>query len=84
MTLLPKLDQVRLFPLSVNHYVGSYERYRSRQDVRRNDEVYRRKATVQGGLDDGWITGWLESFVQEYGMDKASMVLKDYLRIRGS
>jgi hypothetical protein len=35
MSLAPDVDAVRLFPLTINHYVGSRERYLSRKDVQR-------------------------------------------------
>ena len=61
-TLTPDVDAVRLFPLTINHYLGSLERYTARQDLRRNMNIYNTKAGVQGGVDDGWIQGWLTSF----------------------
>jgi hypothetical protein len=64
--------------LTINHYVGSLERYQSRQDVRRNSKIYQHKAQVNGGTDDGWIMGWLESFVEQHGKEKVSQVLQDY------
>lgn len=78
MSLKPEISAVRLFPLSINHYVGSRERYLSRHDKRRNIEIYEGKAKVNGGVDDGWIRGWLPSFVQEHGLENASEVLGDY------
>ncbi|KAL3936568.1 MAG: hypothetical protein SGBAC_008137 [Bacillariaceae sp.] len=78
MSLRPDIHAVRLFPLSINHYVGSRERYLSRHDKRRNIEIYDGKARVNGGVDDGWIRGWLPSFVQDHGLEKASQVLGDY------
>jgi len=78
MSLRPDIHAVRLFPLSINHYVGSRERYLSRHDKRRNIEIYEGKARVNGGVDDGWIRGWLPSFVQEHGLEKASQVLGEY------
>ena len=80
MKLRPDFDSIRLYPLTVNHYVGSYERYIGRDDVRRNEEVYRRKASVKsGGKDDDWMMGWLGSFIETHGQGRVSMVLQDYL-----
>jgi hypothetical protein len=63
-------------PLSVNHYLGSLERYMSRDDVRRTEKIYKEKAANSSELkDDGWIRTWLASFIQEHGVDKARTVL---------
>ena len=40
-------------PVSVNHYLGSWERYSGRSDNRRSREVYDAKASVNRGQDDG-------------------------------
>jgi hypothetical protein len=81
MTLKPDVNAVRLFPLTLNHYVGSLERYLSRADKRRNVDIYTKKAHVKGGIDDGWIQGWLASFVEEHGIEKVTKVLGDYLLV---
>jgi hypothetical protein len=79
MILKPEVDAVRLFPLTINHYVGSFQRYISRQDLRRNLQIYQKKANVNGGVDrDGWMDGWLESFVNEHGVERVSHVLGEY------
>jgi hypothetical protein len=70
-------DTVERYPLAVNHYVGTYERYVARNDTRRNERAYEYKAHVDAGSDD-WITTWLDGFVQEQGPDKASALLQDY------
>jgi hypothetical protein len=75
---LPSVKQweaVRLHPLSIQHYVGSEERYFSRKDVRRNVQNYREKANVNGGVDDGWIQRWWPSFVDTYGIEQATKVM---------
>lgn len=46
-------SNVRRQPISVNHYLGSWERYSSRSDQRRSREVYDAKAVVSGDTDDG-------------------------------
>jgi hypothetical protein len=82
MTLYPDVDAIRLYPLTLNHYVGSYQRYHSRADVRRNEQVYRTKARVhEGGKDDDWMAGWLSSFIATHGHEQVSRVLKDYLLV---
>ena len=55
-TLRPDQNAVRLFPLVVNHYLGSLERYMSRTDLRRNIQIYQDKAATAsagGGGKDG-------------------------------
>jgi hypothetical protein len=78
-TLYPEWDAVRLNPLTLQHYVGSYERYSARADARRNWQVYQQKASLNDHMDDGWITGWLQSFVETHGLEKVSRILHDYL-----
>jgi hypothetical protein len=85
----PSLDQrasivnkFQKYPLSVNHYLGSYERYSSRTDVRRNPVLYQKFANASaygGGKDDDWLSGWLDSFIETHGQERVSRVLKDYL-----
>jgi hypothetical protein len=77
-TLAPDVNAVRLFPLTLNHNVGSLERYLLRADKRRDVDIYTKKAHVKGGVDDGWIQGWLASFVEEHGIEKLTKVLGDY------
>jgi hypothetical protein len=77
-TLHPEVDAVRLFPLTVNHYVGSLERYLSRSDVRRNIDIYKKKARVNGCVDGGWIQGWLSSFESKHGAERSNSVLAAY------
>ena len=70
----------RKYPLVVHHYLGTLERYQSRDDPRRTVGTYSKKANVQEGKHDGWISHWLPSFVDTYGMDRVGKVLKDYSR----
>jgi hypothetical protein len=70
-------DMVEKYPLAVNHYVGTRERYVARKDTRRSERAYEYKAHVDAGSDD-WITTWLDGFVREQGPDKASVLLQDY------
>lgn len=65
-------------PLTINHYVGSWERYNHRNDSRRSRSAYEAKAFVQAGKDDDWIDGWVDSFVQEHGLEMAKQLLKEY------
>lgn len=63
-------------PLVVNHYLGSIERYLSREDVRRNEKNYNERS-IRANIhkDDGWIRPWLQSFIQDHGLDKVKLVL---------
>ena len=72
-------QEVRLYPLSIQHYVGSKERYFARKDVRRNVQIYQDKASVHGGVDDGWIQGWWPSFIETYGIEATRDTLQDYV-----
>jgi hypothetical protein len=81
--LCRRLDQMNLtafqrFPLSVNHYIGSWERYFARNDTRRSQRTYDFKAHVQNGIDDDWISEWLDGFVQQIGEETAKELLHDY------
>jgi hypothetical protein len=71
-------DMVERYPLTVNHYVGTRERYMTRKDSRRNDRAYELKAQVDTGSDD-WIMTWLDGFVREHGADEAMALLQDYM-----
>jgi hypothetical protein len=78
-------------PLAVYHYLGSLERYLSRGDVRRDPRVHERydeKANYARGDENHpvrdtksskhvrwWIGGWLDSFVETHGTEKAYAVL---------
>lgn len=61
-------------PIATNHYLGSWERYNSRNDKRRSRSVYDRKATVKRGKDD-YTRSWLKGFVHSIGYDSASQLL---------
>lgn len=81
--LCRRLDQMNLtqfqrFPLSVNHYIGSRERYFARNDTRRSERTYNFKSHVQNGVDDDWISDWLDGFIRYVGIDIAKELLDDY------
>lgn len=66
-------------PLSINHYLGSLERFLSRGDVRRNAAVYRAKGTgTDTRRDDGWIKDWFGLFVDEHGVEKVLTVMGNH------
>ena len=62
------------FPLSVQHYLGSWERYYARNDTRRSKRVYEFKAEVSDGRED-WIASWVDGFVQRMGQERAKALL---------
>jgi hypothetical protein len=64
-------------PIAVNHYLGSWERYSGRNDLRRSREKYDMKASVNRGHDDG-IRLWLRGFVQSMGTTQATKLLGSY------
>eukprot|EP00980_Cylindrotheca_fusiformis_P016619 scaffold4973_cov135-Cylindrotheca_fusiformis.AAC.37 len=80
LTHEPDLEKWNQYPLAVNHYVGSLERYLQRDDIRRHESIWRKKANLKGMISDGWILGWLPSFVKDHGLEKVSQVLGDYRR----
>ena len=74
-----EFDPVYLHPLSIQHYLGSFDRYMSRQnDSRRNPSVYESKSESASSHKDniGWINTWLDDFIQQYGSEKVFQVLK--------
>ncbi len=71
-------DAPHRFPLTINHYIGSWERYNHRNDARRSRSTYDAKAPVHAGKDNDWIDGWIASFVQEHGMATAKRLLANY------
>jgi hypothetical protein len=68
----------RAGPLTVNHYLGTYERFLARDDPRRNRKLYDAKANIKEGNDDLWINSWLLSFIEEHGADRVFELLSDY------
>eukprot|EP00980_Cylindrotheca_fusiformis_P016592 scaffold4973_cov135-Cylindrotheca_fusiformis.AAC.10 len=78
----PDLNDLSRYPLVVNHYFGSLERYLGRTDSRRDESIWRKKVALNGTLGDGWILGWLPSFVEEHGLEKVSQVLQEYRHIQ--
>jgi Glycosyl transferase family 2 len=81
--LCRKIDQLNFrhlqrYPITVNHYIGSWERYFfAKNDTRRSKRTYDMKAHVSDGFDD-WITSWLPSFISVHGTAKATALLSDY------
>ena len=59
------------FPITTNHYLGSWERYSARNDKRRSWDVYSQKANLTSGQDT-WVKGWLEGFISNVGEEKAA------------
>jgi hypothetical protein len=64
-------------PIAVNHYLGSWERYSGRNDLRRSRDKYDMKASVNRGHDDG-IRWWLRGFVKSMGAEQATNLLGSY------
>eukprot|EP00980_Cylindrotheca_fusiformis_P013818 scaffold3579_cov168-Cylindrotheca_fusiformis.AAC.3 len=82
LTFEPDLNGVNRYPLVVNHYIGSLERYLSRNDARRHESIWRKKEQLNGTLSDGWISTWLPDFVKEHGLAKVSQVLGEYRHLQ--
>jgi len=62
------------FPITTNHYLGSWERYNSRGDTRRSWDVYNQKANLTSGQDT-WVDGWFQGFIESVGEEKAARLL---------
>jgi hypothetical protein len=65
--------------LAAFHYLGSWERYNARQDLRRNKKRYRERSNLTFGVESGWIDQWLPKFVEHVGMETAANVLQNYI-----
>jgi hypothetical protein len=74
----PNFDDVNMYPLATNHYTGTLEQFLFRNDTQRDAKQWEKRAQMNGNRDDGWIRGWLQSFVEEHGLQKVSQVLRDY------
>lgn len=62
------------YPITANHYLGSWERYNKKNDTRRSLDVYNERATLSGG-EDGWLDGWLDGFIEDVGEDTVAHLL---------
>jgi hypothetical protein len=71
-------SQLQRYPITVNHYVGSWDRYNSRNDTRRSRRTYEKKAFVQDGYDN-WITPWLDGFIETHGLNLTRELLAEYV-----
>ena len=73
-----KFREVGRFPVTVNHYLGSWERYYfSKNDTRRSERAYQFKANVSAGRDD-WLESWLDGFVATHGPETSRLLLQEY------
>lgn len=66
------------YPLSVNHFLGSWERYASRNDTRRSRSAYEAKAFVEEERDD-WMASWIGGFLDHMDPEVARELLQDYI-----
>ncbi|CAB9498033.1 expressed unknown protein [Seminavis robusta] len=62
------------YPITANHYLGSWDRYNARNDARRSRELYDEKARVNSGQDQ-WVEGWLDGFIKNVGKKRAARLL---------
>ena len=69
-----KYSDFEKFPITTNHYLGSWERYNARNDKRRSWDVYSQKANQTSGQDT-WVDGWLDGFIKNVGEEKAAHLL---------
>jgi len=62
--------------IHVNHYLGSWERYSARKDVRRSREAFEERAYFSHGLAcEMSMQDWFLKFVDKFGVDKAKALL---------
>lgn len=61
--------------LRVHHYLGSWEQYSSKSDVRRNREKFNEAAFVNYGTDFQ-LQSWLKRFVDIVGVENSKDLLK--------
>jgi hypothetical protein len=70
-----------LFPNSLfylNHYLGSWERYSSREDGRRNKEEWEKRAHISTASScNDEVFRWFERFLDIVGIERASFLLGD-------
>ena len=60
----------------VNHYLGSWERYNSRQDGRRNKEEWEKRAFITSSSSCHLgLYRWFDHFVELVGMERAMFLL---------
>jgi hypothetical protein len=77
---------VRYQPVSLNHYLGSWERYNARDDKRRSRAKHEGKASkvsAQRKEDDG-ARLWLKGFVEYVGKGVATELLGNIYLEKGS
>jgi len=67
--------RIRRQPISVNHYLGSWERYSRKADKRRTREQYDAKASHQRDKTDTVATEWLSGFVDSVGLPASRTLL---------
>jgi hypothetical protein len=79
-------------PLAHHHYTGSIERFLNRVDARRDTKGYNKKNDTSNyakgdenipleysiNNERWWVKGWLDSFVETHGAEKAFTVLSRY------
>jgi hypothetical protein len=60
----------------LSHYIGSWERYSSREDARRNRNEWEQRAFITSGSScDKAVYKWFPRFVKAVGLDRARFLL---------
>mmetsp|Transcript_21796 Transcript_21796/g.43741 ORF Transcript_21796/g.43741 Transcript_21796/m.43741 type:complete len:479 (-) Transcript_21796:317-1753(-) len=72
--LPPRFSRIDQTLLRVHHYLGSWEAYNSRKDIRRTRKKFEEKGNVDFGSDDD-IRPWLNTFIDLVGEEKAQNLL---------
>jgi hypothetical protein len=76
-TVVHKIDfnaSADQYPVTTNHYLGSWERYSRRTDIRRTRSAHGRRGQLRDGRDDGAAL-WLRGFVNMVGRADAAELL---------
>ena len=60
----------------LNHYIGSWDRYSSRNDSRRNRKEWEKRAFLKAGNScDKGVHSWFPRFIDKVGLDRARFLL---------
>jgi hypothetical protein len=59
----------------VHHYLGTWEQYAAKSDVRRSRSVFDWKSSANGGVDFQ-LQSWLKRFIEVVGVEKNKKLLQ--------
>jgi hypothetical protein len=77
----PATVTMRVSPIIVHHYLGSWESYSYRDDARKGNEknrlIWDYRSTLQDGGANDEVRPWIQGFVRLVGEDAACQLLRD-------